>query len=172
MHPFSPNEETRNRLDFVTLRDGGVALYHSDAVLSDDLKSFRQLGYTVVEFDGADWRSPNALFGSFAVALRFPSYFGYNFDAFNECLSEDSQVPEQGLVIVIRRVDWTVRNLGHDLVQVVVDLLSLASHEQLLYGRRLMCLLQSTNPRIEFGVVGGRPVGWNSREFLYSSRAI
>jgi hypothetical protein len=130
--PFSADEATRNRLDFVTLRDGGVMLYHAEAVLSKDLEWFRQAGYAVVEFDGAKWGSADVLFGSFAAELRFPSHFGYNLDAFSECL---------------------------------------ASHEQLLYGRRFMFLLQSVDPRIEFRTVGARPVSWNSREYLSSSRA-
>ena len=172
MHPFNPDEATRNRLDFVTLRDGGVALYHADGVLSDDVEWFRQAGYAVVNFDGAEWRTAELFFGSFAAELRFPSYFGHNLDAFNECLAENSQVPERGLVVVIRRIDSTVGSLGQTFVQDAIDLLSLASHEQLLYGRRLMFLLQSVNPRIEFRTIGARPVSWNSREFLYSSRGI
>ena len=172
MHPFSPDGATRNRLDFVTLRDGGVALYHADAVLSGDVEWLQQAGYAVVEFDGAKWRSADLFFDAFATDLRFPSYFRYNLDGFNECLSEDSQVPEQGLVVVIRRIDSTVRHLGQGFVQDALHLLSLATHEQLLYGRRLMFLLQSGDPRIEFRTVGARPVSWNSGEFLYSNRGI
>ena len=158
--------------DFVTLREGGVTLYHADTVLSEDLEWFRLAGYAVVEFDGAKWRSTDVLFESFAAELRFPSHFGFNLDAFSECLSEDSQVPKQGLVVVIRRIDSAVRYLGQAFVLDAIDVLCLASHEQLLYGRRLMFLLQSADPRIELRTVGARPVSWNSREFLYSSRGI
>ena len=172
MDHFSPDEATRNRLDFVTLREGGVTLYHADTVLSEDLEWFRLAGYAVGEFDGAKWRSTDVLFESFAAELRFPSHFGFNLDAFSECLSEDSQVPKQGLVVVIRRIDSAVRYLGQAFVLDAIDVLCLASHEQLLYGRRLMFLLQSADPRIELRTVGARPVSWNSREFLYSSRGI
>jgi RNAse (barnase) inhibitor barstar len=172
MQRFPPDEATRNRLDFVTLRDGGVVLYRSDAILAEDLAWFRAEGYQVREFDGTKWKSKEDLLAQFDDALRFPPYFGFNLDAFNECLSEDSVVPEGGLVIVIRGIDSTVKTLGRTFAQNVLNLLSLASHEQLLYDQRLMFLLQSGNPRLEFETVGARPVCWNHREWTYADRGI
>jgi hypothetical protein len=39
-----------------------------------------------------------------------------------------------------------------------------------LFGRRLMCLVQSDDPHIRFEPVGATPVAWNDAEWLNSKR--
>jgi hypothetical protein len=39
-----------------------------------------------------------------------------------------------------------------------------------LIGRRLMCLVQSDDPRITFPPVGATGVGWNEAEWLDAKR--
>lgn len=43
----------------------------------------------------------------------------------------------------------------------------MASHSRAaaLFGDRLMCLVQSNDPRINFDVVGAAPVLWNEAEW-------
>ena len=107
-----------------------------------------------------------------ASALSFPDYDGHNMNALDECLRDDLEVPDaSGRAIVLRRLDvfaerdsWAAQRL--------LKSLAWATWDQLLYGRRLLTLAQSDDPQLRFGRVGGRNVGWNSKEFLDSSRGL
>lgn len=42
----------------------------------------------------------------------------------------------------------------------------------MLIGRRMICLVQTDNPRLSFDPVGATPVVWNEAEFLNSRRGL
>ena len=46
-------------------------------------------------------RSKEKLLGIFAKQLQFPGYFGWNWDAFEECLRDLSWLPDQQLIVVV-----------------------------------------------------------------------
>jgi hypothetical protein len=54
--------------------------------------------------------------------------------------------------------------------QIVLDIMADHSRSAALFGRRLMCLVQSNNPHIRFAPVGATPVSWNNAESLDSKR--
>ncbi|MFV2104658.1 barstar family protein [Micromonospora sp. LOL_024] len=80
-------------------------------VLSDstDLDSLRRSvpvsGGVVVKLDGGLMRTVEALFAEFVRELRFPEYFGWNWAAFAECITELSGCPARAYLLVIERAD-------------------------------------------------------------------
>src|SRR5262245_2415696 len=105
MTAFASDESSWSRLDFRLLRDGGVALYHAEAVLAQDTAWLREEGYVIHELDGRKWNSQESLHEDVAKVLRFPAYYGRNLDAFNDCM-RDLEVPVVGgMAIIIRGVD-------------------------------------------------------------------
>lgn len=168
---FTQDESNWSRLDYRLLQDGGVALYHSDQVLGEDLAWLRRERYAIHEFDARHWRSEEDFHADVAKALEFPAYYGRNLDAFNDCM-RDVEVPvDGGMAILIRNVE-TVEQREGEFVQVILDILAGTIRTNLLLGRRLLTLLQSRNPAIEFRAVGAVPVMWNPREWLNSERGL
>ena len=50
--------------------------------------SFLDHGFNIVTLDGSKMRDSQSLFREFADKLQFPDYFGFNWDAFDEGISD------------------------------------------------------------------------------------
>ncbi|MEZ4557758.1 MAG: barstar family protein [Caldilineaceae bacterium] len=57
-------------------------------------------GWRAFYVDGAAVMDKASFLDAFAVALGFPSYFGQNWDALEECLTEMTWAPGTGYVIL------------------------------------------------------------------------
>ena len=69
--------------------------------------SWAESGLVVRRVRGSRMRSLDGLFDEFSAAFQFPSYFGYNRDAFNECIRDLVEwLPTvAGFVIVLDEYD-------------------------------------------------------------------
>lgn len=179
MAPFTQPDKYGNRLDWKILRDGGIALYWRREFFDKDLDWFRQENYQMFSFDCTRWASPEEMHTDFQQTLTFPSYYGKNLSALNDCLS-DLPVPDVGgIALVLSRFDAYANGPGTDPVasgrpeaEVVLDILARASRYFLLTGRRLLSLVQTDDPRIRFENLGCVSVIWNQREWLNKSRGL
>ena len=50
---------------------------------------------------GRHCKTPAHLFAEFARALEFPDYFGHNWDALEECLTDLEWLPAKGYILLI-----------------------------------------------------------------------
>jgi RNAse (barnase) inhibitor barstar len=164
---FDNSPETFQRLDWDILQKGWASLYFKQAVLDEDIRWFNNNNFHVVEFDCKSWSDISSMHRNFKEALNFPDYYGNNLNALNDCLS-DIEIVDAGLIIVFRRFD----NIEMDLARSLVDIFAVNSRLHLLFGKKLITLIQVNNAgyRIEEGEVNF--VSWNRKEFLGSSRGI
>lgn len=65
----------------------------------DKLK--RDSGFAICYLDASKMKTLNGVFAEFATTLEFPSYFGFNSAAFDECLNDLSWLKPNGICIVI-----------------------------------------------------------------------
>lgn len=76
---------------------------------------WRRAGLTVLVVRGRKMRTSAALFDEFAAALQFPSYFGENWNAFDECVSEIDWIPlGDGFVILVEDADQVLADADDD----------------------------------------------------------
>ena len=62
-------------------------------------------GYVVKEFHGRKCRSKSGLLGEFSRVLDFPSYFGKNWDAFEDCLTDLQWLPAPGYLFIVTEAE-------------------------------------------------------------------
>jgi RNAse (barnase) inhibitor barstar len=89
--------------------DSGV--YLIDATLRDAILelSFTHASPTLVILDVEAISGREAFFDVIARSLAFPGYFGRNWDAVNDCLTDPSVMPANGVVIVVDDYDRFAR---------------------------------------------------------------
>ena len=171
MAAFGTDQSEWQRLDLRLLQNSPVALYFRAGFLDEDTGWLRGEGYQIEEFDCTGWHAESDFHTAIAARLAFPDYYGGNLDAFNDCIG-DIEVPDAGgKAIVFRRFDLFAQREPR-VAQVILDIMASASWHHLLFGRRLLTMVQSDDPRIDFQPVGSQPVMWNPREWLNKNRGL
>jgi Barstar (barnase inhibitor) len=172
---FEINDETFQRLDYRLLQGGPVVLFWREELLRSVQADLRGLGYETTELDAGGWSSSDVMHEKIASALDFPDYYGRNLNALNDCLGdvatyEYGAEPESaGTVLVISHYD---RFAATDLpvATAFTDIFARVARTGLLFGHRMLCLLQVDDPRFSIASVGATPVLWNPEEWLDSRR--
>ena len=88
-------------------------------------------------------------------------------------------VPDHGgLVLVLNHYDQFVKSVGagtsrgQGVAEAMLDVFARAIRYHMLFGKRLIILVQSDDPRIHFDGLGGVSAMWNSREWLNKNRGL
>lgn len=177
MASWDPDAETSALVDFRLAVRSFVTMFWKMPVLDETLDWLRVHDYDVVEFDTATWASSVDMVDDMARRLSFPSHSGQNLDALNDCLRDVAaghygwRPDAAGLVIVLRAFDRFTA-IERTTAQHVLDILANQAHSAILIGNRILCLVQSDDPALDFEPVGAMPVVWNDVEWLKSQRGI
>jgi hypothetical protein len=172
---FDLDADLTHAEDFVLARDGAVSLFYRERVLGKVLAELTALDYAVVEVDAGDWVSRADLHDGLAAKLDFPTYYGRNVAALRDCLADVAKgeygwsTARTGLAVAIRRFD---RFEARQPVE-AYDLMDAAARQAsygLLFGHRLLWLLQVDDPGFRPKAVGGFMPPWNRREWLDGRR--
>ena len=96
--------------DFLRPRDGYVRAFGSDRGLSEARAELEEAGIFVAQIDGRSVVSADSLFDALSSALRFPAYFGRNWDAVIDCLRDFGWLPSVGYLLVVDHADDMFRS--------------------------------------------------------------
>lgn len=73
----------------------------------------RESGFAVAAIDLAGCRDKDEVLDRFAAALRFPDWFGRNWDALADCLGDLSWLPADGYLLLLDHADaWRAAEPG------------------------------------------------------------
>jgi hypothetical protein len=129
-----------------------VTTFHSMTLLQGTLTAMRDAGYHVARADAGTWRAAPEMHADLARVLEFPSYYGGNLDAFNDCLGDVAAraygfPPDAtGLVLALTGYDRFAAQLP-SLANALLDIFAARSRGALAAGEQLICLIQATDPR-------------------------
>ncbi|MDR6636954.1 barstar family protein [Paenarthrobacter nitroguajacolicus] len=101
-----------------------MLLATSAAASADSLSSLTSSGMVVRTLRGRKMRGRQSLMDEAGAALQFPSYFGENWDALDECISNlDWMLPVTSLVLLVQDAEQVLADENTDQLQVFVSLL-------------------------------------------------
>lgn len=160
-----------NRLDYQLLQHGAVSLYFSQDILQEDCAWLKKHGYKVRGLDASNWTTEAAFHDDVKRILEFPGYYGNNINAFNDCLGDIEIGKSGGFVIAILHFDQFYSALP-ERAQAVLDIIETNSRRFLITGQRLLCLIQTDNPRTQYTHLGCITPSWNPREFMDRNRGL
>jgi RNAse (barnase) inhibitor barstar len=168
---FGTDDLMSDRLDWLTLLSGPVSMYWREAYLDEDVQWFRDNGYRVDSVDASQWDTEAQMHVDLARALDFPNYYGANIDAFTDCLF-DLEIPEEGgRVVVFRHYEVAVARFPR-VAQQLLDITAWQARKHLLFGLRLIALVQTDDVRIDLAPVGAIAPSWNRRECFNKDRGL
>ena len=175
MAAFELNDELNGDRAFRLIHNTFVTMFWRSDLLAETLDWLAEHGYQVVDVDAGDCVDTVSLLDRLASALNFPDYFGRNLDALNDCMRDvvtgdyGSDLDATGFVLVLRRYD-SFAGREATAAHAVLDILADQCRNGAIIGHRMMCLVQSDDPRLHLPPVGATPVMWNDAEWLASRR--
>jgi Barstar (barnase inhibitor) len=175
MVAFDPSADLSGDPGFRFLHNSCVTLFWRKPLLDNAVTQLAAADYHLVPVNASPWTTPQDMHRDLAEALGFPPYYGRNLDALNDCMRDVVTHrygwPEKatGLVLVFTGYDSFAKRHPVD-AHAVLDIVAGQSRSALLFGKRLICLVQCDDPRAEFDPVGSTPVIWNDAEWLIANR--
>ena len=177
MASWHADAQTTHPVDYRLVQNTFVTMFCRPSVLAETLDWLRSHSYEVAEFDAGAWTSADAMFDDLAGRLQFPGYFGRNLDALNDCMRDVASheygwaADATGLVIVLKAFD-AFAAADRRTAQIMLNIFADQARSAILFGNRIICLVQTNDPQLSFGPVGAQPVLWNDAEFVHSARGL
>jgi hypothetical protein len=175
MASFSVSDSPWSGRDWTLIQNGFVHLYWKPEILDETLAWLVGEGYEVITLDASSWRSVSDLHRDVASAFEFPSYYGRNLDALNDCLSDVARFEygahesATGTVLVARGFGSFVA-LDRRSAEALTDIFADQARVGALIGHRMLFLIQTNDPDLQLPKVGACQVSWNPAEWLDSKR--
>jgi len=160
-----------DRADWPFIQNGAVTLFRTRRVLDESIRKMKACEYSIKD---VSCRTDASLVDSLAKALRWREQFGYepeslNLDALNDALSGVPAVDDPRVVLVLDRFSGFQKR-HPELAFGVLDMIESNSRDHLLFGRRLLAFVHTTNSDTHIEGLGGRSANWNNKEWFRQSR--
>lgn len=177
MVAWDRDAELSHAVDYRLVHNTFVTMFWQQSLLDDTVRWLSGRDYDVVVLDAGAWRAAEDMFSAVARALDFPVYFGRNLDALNDCMRDVAagdygwRAEATGLVLVLTNFERFAAS-ERRTAQLMLDIFADQARAAMLIGNRLICLVQSNDPRIAFEPVGAMPVMWNDAEWFHAKRGL
>jgi hypothetical protein len=169
---FDDDVRGTHREDFQLLHHGHLHLFRHAWALSRLVTDLTGLGYRVVEVVAASCDSADSLRDTVIAAIDdWPTDYGRgSWSGFNDGLMDYLLTAECPLVVLVLKGFDQIRGKDEASILALLELLASIARWHLLFGRRLICLIETNDVDLDTGVLGGERPFWNRHEFLLAIR--
>lgn len=87
------------------------------------MKEAREKNFYVAKFDCDNLRNIEGLYKSFAEEMKFPNYFGNNFNALDDCLNDLDWLPDNGFLLIFENTAKLLSDETEDTLHAFLELL-------------------------------------------------
>ena len=148
---MNENQELKDKHnDKSIISDGFIRIYSNQKKLDYDVNVLKNKDYDIIEFDGNFISTKMELMFDLEQKLKFPSYFGKNYDALIDCLG-DYEISNDGVVLVFRHLN----NLDLEHINTLLDIFCSYSRQSIAWDKRLLTLIQVKDKNFELS----EPIG-------------
>lgn len=172
----TPDDLRARRPDLPYMSGTFVTLFWRRELLDQAVQRLEGHGFRVAQVAASGWTTAKDMHQGLAAALEFPSYYGHNLSALNDCLGDvalsgtyDDSPAGAGLVLSFTGYDRFAAACPED-AHSVLDIIANLARRAAVGRRRFFALVHSDDPDIRFEPVGAMPVLWNGDEWLDSHR--
>jgi hypothetical protein len=129
-------------------------------------------GYPMIGVDLSTCVDADTVRDAFIAAVPdWPAGYGRgSWAGFNDGLTDHLLHRERPLVVVVITGFDRCYSRGPDDSLALLDLLAGVARWHLLFGRRLICLIETDDPDLSLPTLGAEHVGWNRHEWLIAHR--
>lgn len=168
---FSDND--LERADWFLLQNGAVNLFYKKDVFETAKKELSELGYRLAH---VECNTAEEFKRDISDALNWEEQFGYktwdgNLNALNDGLDSPPMNTKKLLAIACKNFEKLYLS-DKDFATGFLDIFEYQSRNRLLFGERLIALVQTNDPNFESGEIGSRKALWNPKEWLDSERGL
>jgi hypothetical protein len=159
--------------DLQLFQNGGVVLFYQQAILDGATDNLTSNGYQVHKIDCQQHTDKEAVLFAIVDSLKIPRCQGIGLDGFNDFMSEIDFDGCTGVVVVLKAFHQ-FRQAFPECVFHILDIMAVNHRWHMLFGNRLLTLVQSDDPRIneQIGPIGGYNPVWNPAEMRNKNRGL
>lgn len=168
---FSLDEMDRS--DWPLFRSGAVNLYRRAEVFEDAILDLITLRYRILRLR---FQTIPQFQNDLSLALNWQEQFGYfpwtgNLDALNDGFRSEPFDSAEDNAVCIENFDALVKS-DPTLSFALLDMIACHSRAYLLFGKRLVGLIQTNDPKFSCPGIGKSSAMWNEAEQLDRARGL
>ncbi|WP_186785933.1 barstar family protein [Paenibacillus agilis] len=140
-----------------------VVLFYQKQYIDSSIDALLKENYNIHIIDCSEWKTEMDFHNNVAQILGFPSYYGKNLNAFNDCLS-DMYPSESDIALVFLNFE-ILSGIDYEFSRHVLDIIQCQARSARIQGTHLCSLVQTNDKIATYRDLGTVNADWNSAEW-------
>lgn len=161
------SDDWNERADYALLQYGAVNLFWRKPIFEESIAELKQLNYRIVKIQ---YTTMSTFREELSLGLNWENRFGYhpwngNLDALNDGFFPRAATNESSTAICIEDYNLLYKE-DNKLGFTLLDIIETNSRRWLLFGHRLLALIQTNDEKFKCEGIGANIAHWNRKEWF------